>query len=166
MAGRRFGTTILGEEQVRVTVRLPKTLYDDLTTLSRRGILDRYLMMGEIIREALTHYLECPEGPPKRGPRPEERLAALETLGKALSQLATGSAPHDTPPPPPATPIPTWKRGVVASALKLLHTQHPGTPPTHEAIHACCGKTLSTEEIDAILDALKRSGDYDRLLAS
>jgi hypothetical protein len=167
MAGRRFGTTILGEEQVRVTVRLPKALYDDLVTLGRRRRYAGYSMLGEVIRRALEHYVECPEGLPKAGPRFMSITEALKAgVFSQFADIAAGSVPHDTPPPPPSTPVPTWKLGAVTGALKLLHTQHPDTPPTHEAILAICGKTLSAEEIDAILDALKRSGDYDRIIAS
>jgi hypothetical protein len=189
MAGRRFGTTTLGEEQVRVTVRLPKALYDNLATLSRRRFYGRYLMLGEVIRRALTHYVECPEGLSKESARLENLPAILSGAFSRLAQLDEGSLLRDTPPQegrkeggrgkknppshvdegfhePVSTPLPTWKLGIVAGALKLWHTQHPDTSPTHEAIHAICGKTLSTDEIDAILDTLKRSGDYDRLFAS
>jgi metal-responsive CopG/Arc/MetJ family transcriptional regulator len=51
----------LGDEQVRVTVRLPQALYDDLVGSHR---LYRYTGTGSIsdmVRRAVRHYLACPD---------------------------------------------------------------------------------------------------------
>jgi hypothetical protein len=51
----------LGEAQVRVTVRLPQALYDELVGSHRRY---RYTSTGyfsDVCRKALLHYLACPD---------------------------------------------------------------------------------------------------------
>jgi hypothetical protein len=52
----------LGTEQVRVTVRLPKALYDELSALFPSGA-DAGHSRGAswLLRKALTHYLRCPQ---------------------------------------------------------------------------------------------------------
>jgi hypothetical protein len=51
----------LGDEQVRVTVRLPQALYDDLVGRHR---IYRYTGTGyisDMVRRAVRHYLACPD---------------------------------------------------------------------------------------------------------
>ena len=66
---------ILGDTPVRITVRLPKDLYDEW----RRAGLNRC----DDTRAALRHYLDCPRLRPARNAREAERersRAALKDL--------------------------------------------------------------------------------------
>lgn len=51
----------LEDEQVRVTVRLSKTLYDQLQAVAGIGPTWGYPQMGDVIRSALAHYVQCAE---------------------------------------------------------------------------------------------------------
>jgi hypothetical protein len=67
----------LGDEQVRVTARLPQPLYDELCALMRT----RYGWRGSghislVIRYALLHYLACPE----RSAAADEHAAYMDWL--------------------------------------------------------------------------------------
>jgi len=52
----------LGDAQVRVTVRLPRRLYDALVAMQRAryggGLQPR---VGVLLRHALRHYVACPD---------------------------------------------------------------------------------------------------------
>jgi hypothetical protein len=49
----------LGDDQVRVTTRLPRALYAELEAIGR----EHWTVRGtsELIRHALLHYLDCPD---------------------------------------------------------------------------------------------------------
>jgi len=51
----------LGEEPIRVTVRLPRTLYDDLVGPQRRYYSTGLGSISAVIRKALLHFLACPD---------------------------------------------------------------------------------------------------------
>jgi hypothetical protein len=52
----------LGDEQVRITVRLPRRLYDALLAVQRAryggGLEPR---VGVLLRHAIRHYVACPD---------------------------------------------------------------------------------------------------------
>ena len=52
----------LGEDQIRVTVRLPHRLYDALMAVQRarygEGLQPR---VGALLRHAIRHYVACPD---------------------------------------------------------------------------------------------------------
>jgi hypothetical protein len=52
----------LGDDQLQVTTRLPRALYDELEAVGREEL---WTVRGisELIRHALLHYLDCPERP-------------------------------------------------------------------------------------------------------
>ena len=72
---------ILGDDPVRVTVRLPRSLVDELRRAGLGG--------SPAVRDALRHYLDCPRlQPARRAKRAEqERLRAMPLqplLGEAF----------------------------------------------------------------------------------
>lgn len=65
----------LGDDQVRVTVRLPRRLYDALLAVQRArygGELEP--RVGSLLRHALRHYVACPD---RFREEEAERAAAL-----------------------------------------------------------------------------------------
>jgi hypothetical protein len=64
----------LGPDQVRVTVRLPGALYADIRGLvPGRGV-------GDLLRKAVEHYLQCPERVREEAEREARRQALLAEL--------------------------------------------------------------------------------------
>jgi hypothetical protein len=51
----------LGDEQVRVTVRLPQALYEDLVGPHRRYRYTGTGYLSDMVRRAVSHYLTCPD---------------------------------------------------------------------------------------------------------
>ena len=62
--GRPTGTGRLGTDQVRVTVRLPRTLYARLEAFAAGRSSLRWsddTRVADVVRDALDHYLACPQ---------------------------------------------------------------------------------------------------------
>jgi hypothetical protein len=51
----------LGDEQIRVTVRLPQALYDELVGPGRQYRHTGSRSVSDMCRRAIVHYLQCPD---------------------------------------------------------------------------------------------------------
>jgi hypothetical protein len=81
----------LGDDHIRVTVRLPQPLYDELCAIRRARYGWGSGNIGTLIRYALLHYLDCPERL-----RPEDEHDAYMQWLAAHQQPPTVH-PHVTP---------------------------------------------------------------------
>jgi Arc/MetJ-type ribon-helix-helix transcriptional regulator len=69
----------LGDDSVRITVRLPKDLHDAIWQ-ARRGLPQRDTgFLSRLVRDALQHYLDCETLQPARKAKQaeQERLRAI-----------------------------------------------------------------------------------------
>jgi len=51
----------LSDDQIRVTVRLPRALYDELAGISRHYRHTQGGPLSALVRKAIIHFLSCPE---------------------------------------------------------------------------------------------------------
>ena len=79
--GRPHGTGSLGEEQVRCTVRLPRTLYAPLESFAEgRYYTGSIPPLSACVRELLDHALACPQRRQAEAQQREERQREVQAI--------------------------------------------------------------------------------------
>ena len=75
----------LSNDQVRITVRLPLALYEDLVGVHRRYRYTSTGYISDVVRRALRHFLNCPD---LRRAEADARAAFEEQVANVEASMA------------------------------------------------------------------------------